>query len=564
MDLGFGSKWLPQQPYMNINRQPQPTSLSAPPMNYVPQSYGLLEMKTGFPVHQNTEFRPSFPFNRQPISPLLPYKPYPFIDPKMPRNSSPLILNPSLPMTMSQNLPYNPRSFGPFTPQLTSSLPYAPRHNGSSPFVWPLNSFESIPDYRPSSMSQFEMLNSSVANLPTVPSFNNLNFPHYILSVHPSFKKKKFILQTQGKNQFKVDKNTFRKNNDNFILDSARETLFAIGPRRTYCKDIGYVQATGHPSSPAIVSVGESVQACSDYTAWMQKKIRSRCEIEGQNKIVNIIGRADVPTDDILIDVFDLYRFITYAFPHWFVIYDPELSPVLVIQRLKTKSCVSKQTQETVTVTEAEKSSSDKVIQDMDNFKKENTTDFNDVGDNQRETRESSLESFNISREVTTHSHNVLNIEKYILKTTQDKDFKINSPLGIIASWMYVEEKRRLHHKKTDPSISSAWLECIILVTPKTILIHNITKIEDLEFAWIQFFSLLRYFLIEIPQVKSFVVESSNSDSVHEAGQFRSFPPSPTPTWPYRMPPYNIFMNVPMDAQAFKTPFLHLNNRAPY
>jgi hypothetical protein len=102
MDLAAGNKWLTQPPYINGNSQSQPTSSSAPSMNYVPQSYGVLEMKTGFPIQQNTEFRPSFPFNRQPISPLLPYKPYPFIDPKISQNSSSLMLNPTLPMTISQ------------------------------------------------------------------------------------------------------------------------------------------------------------------------------------------------------------------------------------------------------------------------------------------------------------------------------------------------------------------------------------------------------------------------------------------------------------------------------
>ncbi|KAL8452811.1 hypothetical protein Emag_002184 [Eimeria magna] len=81
------------------------------------------------------------------------------------------------------------------------------------------------------------------------------------------------------------------------------------------------------------------------YADWIRRKFRSHdteppCATNGHTRFLNFLTRADLPQPPLPkepLEVFleEFHDFLKLHFPHWNIVYDPEVSPVMAICRLQ-------------------------------------------------------------------------------------------------------------------------------------------------------------------------------------------------------------------------------------
>ncbi|XP_026189974.1 uncharacterized protein LOC34623502 [Cyclospora cayetanensis] len=158
-----------------------------------------------------------------------------------------------------------------------------------------------------------------------------------------------------------------RKNYENFVLLKHKQALVTPGPKKAKDFPRGLVIAypSGHIVSAAtrqhfvglaapdsFRGTASKVQTSSGprdavqmYADWIRRKFRSHeteppCSMNGCTRFLNFITRADLPQPSHLAEPLEIYLeefhdYIHLHFPHWTIVYDPEVSPVMAICRVR-------------------------------------------------------------------------------------------------------------------------------------------------------------------------------------------------------------------------------------
>lgn len=81
------------------------------------------------------------------------------------------------------------------------------------------------------------------------------------------------------------------------------------------------------------------------YADWIRRKFRSHeidppCATNGHTRFLNFLTRADLPQpphprEPLEVFLEEFHDFLRLHFPHWSVVYDPEVSPVMAICRMQ-------------------------------------------------------------------------------------------------------------------------------------------------------------------------------------------------------------------------------------
>ncbi|KAL8437285.1 hypothetical protein ACSSS7_001048 [Eimeria intestinalis] len=105
-------------------------------------------------------------------------------------------------------------------------------------------------------------------------------------------------------------------------------------------------QPEGYQSAVAKSSASNNTRdGVQMYADWIRRKFRSHdteppCATNGQTRFLNFLTRADLPQPPLPkepLEVFleEFHDFLKLHFPHWTIVYDPEVSPVMAICRLQ-------------------------------------------------------------------------------------------------------------------------------------------------------------------------------------------------------------------------------------
>ncbi|KAL8273723.1 hypothetical protein Esti_002323 [Eimeria stiedai] len=183
-----------------------------------------------------------------------------------------------------------------------------------------------------------------------------------------TFHRVLYVSEAYTSKRYNAGSNMLRKNYENFVLLKHKQALVTPGPKKAKDFPRGLVIAypSGHIVSAATrqhlvglapqpegyqstVAKGNAINNTRDgvqmYADWIRRKFRSHdteppCATNGHTRFLNFLTRADLPQPPLPkepLEVFleEFHDFLKLHFPHWTIVYDPEVSPVMAICRLQ-------------------------------------------------------------------------------------------------------------------------------------------------------------------------------------------------------------------------------------
>lgn len=186
-----------------------------------------------------------------------------------------------------------------------------------------------------------------------------------------TFHRVLYVSEAFTSKRYNASSNMLRKNYENFVLLKHKHALVTPGPKKAKDFPRGLVIAypSGHIVSaatrqhfvglahPPEALGGATNKACVTnnprdgiqmYADWIRRKFRSHeieppCATNGHTRFLNFLTRADLPQppqymEPLEVFLEEFHDFLRLHFPHWSVVYDPEVSPVMAICRLQKGS----------------------------------------------------------------------------------------------------------------------------------------------------------------------------------------------------------------------------------
>ncbi|KAF8818026.1 hypothetical protein IE077_002295 [Cardiosporidium cionae] len=298
--------------------------------------------------------------------------------------------------------------------------------------------------------------------------WNESSEPLYQKSARYRIQKLQYISESYTPNRYDVCKSFLRKNTENYALIPQKNCILMPGPKRNKYENppglvvaynSGYIVSVGN--RPETVGIGTPSEGSIPYADWVRKKFRSHkseptCSSLKNTRLLNVLGRVDIPAQQELF-LEELHDFLLANFPQWKVIYDPEISPFLVLCRLWT----SKKEDQIREYIQSMRSPSSRTVSYSTPFE----------GPSPRSEAVSTQAIFTESRPLLIEGKfrwpSAEEIHKF---QEEDKEWQSKSPI---------------------PN----FLNCILVIGAKHIVAHKIDTKEELELAINDIFPILRYFI---------------------------------------------------------------------
>lgn len=183
-----------------------------------------------------------------------------------------------------------------------------------------------------------------------------------------TFHRVLYVSEAFTSKRYNAGSNMLRKNYENFVLLKHKQALVTPGPKKA--KDFPRGLVIAYPSGH-IISVatrqhfvglahppealgGATNKACVTnnprdgiqmYADWIRRKFRSHeieppCASNGHTRFLNFLTRGDLPQpphckEPLEVYLEEFHDFLRLHFPHWSVVYDPEVSPLMAICRIQ-------------------------------------------------------------------------------------------------------------------------------------------------------------------------------------------------------------------------------------